>query len=57
MKQARDTDGMKQALRIVALYVLFSGLWIYFSDLLLAKIVHDPEVFTRLSISKGFAFI
>jgi PAS domain S-box-containing protein len=57
MKQARDMGTMSAVIRIVALYVLFSGLWIYFSDTILGRIIHDPDLVTRLAIYKGFAFI
>jgi PAS domain S-box-containing protein len=57
MKQARDNGSMMPVIRIVALYLLFSGLWIYSSDTILGKIIHDPLVMTRLSMYKGFGFI
>jgi hypothetical protein len=57
MKQARDMGAMSAVIRIVALYVLFSGLWIYFSDTILGGIIHDPDLITRLAICKGFAFL
>ena len=57
MKQARDNGVMTPIIRIVALYALFSGLWIYFSDTIMGKIIKDPEVMTRLSMYKGFGFI
>lgn len=57
MKQARDNGVMTPIIRIVALYALFSGLWIYSSDTILGKIIKDPEVMTRLSMYKGFGFI
>jgi two-component system, cell cycle sensor histidine kinase and response regulator CckA len=43
--------------RIVAVYVLLSGLWIAFSDVLLLRIVSDPQLITEFSIAKGFLFI
>lgn len=43
--------------RITLLYAMFAALWIYASDKLLALAVHDPELFTRISIDKGFIFI
>ncbi|HJR79132.1 MAG TPA: PAS domain S-box protein [Anaerolineales bacterium] len=45
------------ALRIAGLYWLIGGLWILFSDRLAASITSDPEVLTRISLYKGWAFI
>ncbi len=42
---------------IVTVYVVFSGIWIYLSDIMLGQIVSDPVIATRLSIYKGFLFI
>jgi PAS domain S-box-containing protein len=57
MKKNLDSGAIPAAIRIVALYVLFSGLWIYFSDTIMGGIIHDPGLMTRLAIYKGFAFI
>jgi PAS domain S-box-containing protein len=43
--------------RIVTFYVLFSSLWIYLSDAVLFKVIHDPSLLTRVEICKGFLFI
>ncbi len=43
--------------RIVTVFVLLSGLWIAFSDILLLRIVSDPQLITEVSIAKGFLFI
>ena len=43
--------------RIVALYALFSGTWIYTSDMLLSYFVHSQDLITRFSIYKGMLFI
>jgi len=43
--------------RIVAIYAVVSFLWIYFSDSLLGVFFHDPQIITRISIFKGFAFV
>ena len=53
-------DGREQylsALRIVLLYAVFAGLWIYFSDTILGTIVRNPEAYIRFSVMKGFLFI
>jgi PAS domain S-box-containing protein len=46
-----------EIIRIVAVYALFGGLWIYLSDSFLGFIIHDPAVIYRISIYKGLAFI
>ncbi len=43
--------------RIVLPYLLFAGLWIFFSDRLLEYMDLAPGVLTRLSIYKGMAFV
>ena len=43
--------------KVVALYVLFSVLWIFVSDELLAIYVQDPEMMLGLSMAKGWLFI
>src|SRR5690242_10958058 len=45
------------ALRMVAIYAFFSGIWIYTSDHVLGMLVRDPEVIVRYSVLKGLAFI
>lgn len=44
-------------LRIVWIYALFSGLWIFLSDTVLGLLVDDPAVIVRLSVVKGLLFI
>jgi len=43
--------------RIVGIYTLLGGLWIYLSDNLLGLIIQDPSVLTRFSVTKGIFFI
>ena len=48
------------ALKIAALYALFGGLWIVFSDAILLWMLHgiaDPQIVTRLQTIKGWFFI
>lgn len=52
----RDTTTRTIA-RVVAPYALFAGLWIYFSDTVLLRLVSDPQSLTSLSIYKGMAFV
>jgi PAS domain S-box-containing protein len=44
-------------LKIVGIYALFGGLWIYLSDTLLALLIRQPGIIARISIFKGFLFI
>lgn len=43
--------------RISLLYLLFGGLWVLFSDRLLAALVTDLDTLTRLQTYKGWAFV
>ncbi len=43
--------------RISLLYLLFGGLWILLSDNLLAALISDPILMTRLQLFKGWAFV
>lgn len=43
--------------RIVAIYAVFSCLWIYLSDNILGLLVRDIALLTRLSVVKGVVFI
>ncbi len=45
------------ALRLALLYVALAGLWILFSDRILADLVHDPQELTRWQSYKGVAFV
>ena len=44
-------------LKIIGIYVLFGGLWIYFSDIVLGWFVRDPVLMTRIAMSKGVLFV
>lgn len=57
MKQARSANEKSAAFRIVAVYAVFGGFWIFFSDEVMGILVHDPVLITRLSVYKGFTFI
>jgi PAS domain S-box-containing protein len=46
-----------EILKIVAIYSVFGGLWIYLSDTFLGLVINDPAVFSMLSTYKGLAFI
>src|SRR5690349_1757324 len=43
--------------RIVAIYAIFSSLWIYLSDSVLELLVRDSATMTRLSVFKLIVFI
>lgn len=46
-----------RALRIALIYVIFTAIWIIFSDRLLALVVQDFEQHTRVQTLKGLFFI
>ncbi len=45
------------ALRVAALYALFGGLWVLFSDRLLLTLVADPLQLVEISMVKGWGFV
>ena len=45
------------ALRIVAVYAAFAGLWIWLSDATVAWLFADPAQITRISTIKGWLFV
>lgn len=43
---------------IIALtYAVIAGLWIFFSDRLLAEIIQDPKMLTQFETYKGWLFV
>lgn len=50
-------DLSRLVVRVVLPYAAFAALWIYLSDRMLAAIVTDPALLTRLQTYKGLAFI
>lgn len=46
-----------ETMKIVAIYSLASGLWIFLSDSFLALFFRDPIIISRLSMYKGFLFV
>jgi signal transduction histidine kinase len=44
-------------LKITAIYAVIGGLWILFSDQLLAALVRDPGTLTRLGMLKGWFYV
>jgi len=57
VKQALGANTKWAAFRIVAVYSVFGGFWIYFSDTAMGNLIHDPVLITRLSVFKGLSFI
>lgn len=57
MNNASHRKNRHAILRIVAIYALFSSLWIFLSETLLRFFVHDPAIITRIAMSKGLLFI
>lgn len=57
-KTVKHDDSIGHAVfRIVGVYALLGGLWIYLSDTILGWFVQSPELITRISVFKGIAFI
>lgn len=46
-----------EIIRIVAVYSIFGGLWIYLSDTFLGLAISDPAAMSRFSMYKGQVFI
>lgn len=46
-----------RALRVVAVYAVFSLLWIYLSDLVLFNLGFSPQLLVGISNAKGFIFV
>ncbi|MDA8413522.1 MAG: PAS domain S-box protein [Desulfobacteraceae bacterium] len=44
-------------IKIIAIYALVSGLWIYLSDTVVGLIISDPATVIRISVYKGFLFV
>jgi len=48
---------MRSRIKIVAVYAIFSALWIFGSDRLLAQLVHDPVLLAWIGTVKGLALV
>jgi two-component system, cell cycle sensor histidine kinase and response regulator CckA len=46
-----------EILKIVFIYAVIGGAWIYFSDTMLAHLGQQPESIIKIAIIKGFAFV
>ena len=52
-----DTSLIRAAGRLVLVYAVFAGLWIWLSDELLARLVSDPAQIVQASTYKGWLFV
>lgn len=52
-----DNKTLKLVLRVAGLYILFGGLWITVSDLILEVFVNDPHRITVIQTYKGWMFV
>ncbi len=57
MKYPFDRADRIASLKIIAIYALFAGLWIYLSDEALGLFIRDPDIMVSISVYKGFLFI
>ena len=57
MKNELDKTDRLGVVRIVAVYAVFSSLWVYLSDRALGLLARDAAILTNLSVVKGIAFI
>jgi len=57
LSSSQAVHGQPYLVKVASLYALFSTLWIFVSDELLALVVHDPTMASRISILKGWLFI
>lgn len=54
---AENSSWLRPEFRIVLHYLVFAGLWIFFSDLAVERLVSDPSLRSVLQTSKGWAFV
>jgi len=57
MNEKRKRQLRVRTLRVVAVYAVFSLLWIYLSDLVLFNLGLSPQLLVGISSAKGFIFI
>lgn len=53
----KPPDHIAAALKIAGIYAVTAGLWILFSDKLVARLFTEQERITQLSIAKGWLFV
>lgn len=52
----KKSDGRRNTIKIVSIYILIAGLWILLSDHILFIFIKDTETLTRLQTFKGLFF-
>ena len=57
MKKNLKKPDKSDVLKIIAIYAIFSCLWIYFSDTALSLFMSDQATLIRISVFKGFFFV
>ncbi|KAB0669678.1 PAS domain S-box protein [Oryzomonas sagensis] len=57
MKSGLEKTDRYDLLKIIAIYAIFSCLWIYCSDTALGLIITDPATLVHISVFKGFFFV
>jgi len=57
MKMNLKKPDRYDVLKIIAIYAIFSCLWIYFSDTALGLFIDDPAILIQISVFKGFLFV
>jgi PAS domain S-box-containing protein len=57
MKTGQNSTDRMVALKIIAIYALFSCLWVSASDIVLHEIIPDPVILNRIDIFKDILFI
>ncbi|NTV50218.1 MAG: PAS domain S-box protein [Geobacteraceae bacterium] len=57
MSNNTPESSKSEILRIVVIYSVFGGLWIYLSDTFLGLFISNPQIITRISMYKGLLFI
>ncbi|MCK9444278.1 MAG: EAL domain-containing protein [Tissierellaceae bacterium] len=57
LKTRLNTNPAKEALKIIALYIIIGALWITLSDTILGNIVKDSEMYKTLQLYKGWLYV
>jgi PAS domain S-box-containing protein len=56
-EKALSRSERHNTLKIIAIYAIFSFLWIYLSDTVLSLVFTDPKTITEISVFKGSLFV
>lgn len=57
MNLFKRMETYQEVWRIVFIYAVFGGMWIFFSDTVLNVLVKDPGFMTKIAIYKGLLFV